>query len=81
MFEEIERRANAAHADYSSGSELSELVRHSQGLWHSMHPDFLRDQLTDSLERLQLETMDVYLLHNPEYYIEWAIQEGISPRK
>jgi aryl-alcohol dehydrogenase-like predicted oxidoreductase len=81
LFEEMQRRANEAHADYSSGSELSELVRHSQGLWHSMHPDFLRDQLTDSLERLQLEAMDVYLLHNPEYYIEWAIQEGISPEE
>jgi aryl-alcohol dehydrogenase-like predicted oxidoreductase len=77
LFEEMQRRANEAHADYSSGSELSELVRHSQGLWHSIHPDFLRDQLTDSLERLQLETLDVYLLHNPEYYIEWAIQDGI----
>ncbi len=77
LFEEMQRRANVAHADYSPGSELSELVRHSQGLWHSIHPDFLRDQLTDSLERLQLETLDVYLLHNPEYYIEWAIGEGI----
>ena len=78
LYEEMQRRANAAHADYSSGSELSELVRHSQGLWHSIHPDFLRDQLTDSLERLQLQTIDVYLLHNPEYYLEWALGEGIS---
>ncbi len=75
LFEEMQRRANAAHADYSAGSELSELVRHSDGLWHSIHPDFLRDQITDSLERLQLETIDVYLLHNPEYFIEWAIGE------
>ncbi len=81
LFEEMQRRANAAHADYAAGSELSEIVRHSQGLWHSMHPDFLRDQLTDSLERLQLETMDVYLLHNPEYYIEWAIGDGIPPEE
>src|SRR5581483_10142419 len=76
-FEEMQRRANAAHADYSAGSELSELVRHSQGLWHSIHPDFLRDQISESLERLQLETIDVYLLHNPEYYIEWALNEGV----
>jgi aryl-alcohol dehydrogenase-like predicted oxidoreductase len=76
LFDEMQRRANTPHADYSPGSELTEIVRHSQGLWHSIHPDFLRDQLTDSLERLQLETVDVYLLHNPEYYIEWAIAEG-----
>ncbi len=76
LFNEMERRANSPHADYSAGSELSELVRHSQGLWHSIHPEFLRAQLTDSLERLQLETLDVFLLHNPEYYIQWAIAEG-----
>jgi aryl-alcohol dehydrogenase-like predicted oxidoreductase len=76
LFEEMQRRANAPHADYSAGSELSDLVRHSSGLWHSTHPDFLRDQITDSLERLGLETIDVYLLHNPEYFIEWAIGEG-----
>ncbi|MFI5201880.1 MAG: aldo/keto reductase, partial [Candidatus Kapaibacterium sp.] len=79
LFDEMQRRANAAHADYSPGSELSELVRHSEGLWHSIHPDFLRDQITESLERLQLETIDVYLLHNPEYYIEWALKEGVPP--
>ena len=78
LFEEMQRRANTAHADFSAGSELSELVRHSDGLWHSTHPDFLRDQITDSLERLQLETIDVFLLHNPEYYLEWAIGEGQS---
>ncbi|HET6402410.1 MAG TPA: aldo/keto reductase [Candidatus Kapabacteria bacterium] len=79
LYDEMQRRANAAHADYSAGSELSELVRHSEGLWHSIHPDFLRDQITDSLERLQLETIDIYLLHNPEYYIEWALGEGLAP--
>ena len=79
LYAEMERRANAAHADYGPGSELSELVRHSQGLWHSIHPDFLRDQIDDSIERLQIETIDVYLLHNPEYYVQWAIAEGIDP--
>jgi hypothetical protein len=77
LFEEMLRRANTAHADHSPGSELTELVRHSQGLWHSIHPDFLRDQIDDSLERLQVQTIDVYLLHNPEYYLEWALGEEI----
>ncbi|MDP4199621.1 MAG: aldo/keto reductase [Bacteroidota bacterium] len=76
LFEEIQLRANAPHADYSAGSELSDLVRHSNGLWHSIHPDFLRDQITASLDRLALPAIDVYLLHNPEYFIEWAIAEG-----
>jgi len=76
LYEEMQRRANTPHADYSAGSELSEIVRYNQGLWHSIHPDFLRDQIDESLERLQLETIDVYLLHNPEYFVQWAIGEG-----
>ena len=39
-----------------------------EGCWHCLHPEFLQDQLTRSLDRLQLETLDVCLLHNPEYF-------------
>jgi aryl-alcohol dehydrogenase-like predicted oxidoreductase len=64
-------------ADLSSGSEFSELTSYGPDLWHSIHPDFLKDQITRSLERLQLESIDLYLLHNPEYYIQWAIKEDV----
>jgi aryl-alcohol dehydrogenase-like predicted oxidoreductase len=37
-----------------------------------MHPEFLADQLTRSLTRLQLEALDVCLLHNAEYYLSDA---------
>ncbi|HYM19369.1 MAG TPA: aldo/keto reductase [Candidatus Kapabacteria bacterium] len=63
--------------DTSIGSFDAELVRYGQGLWHSIHPEFLEDQITRSLDRLQLETIDVYLLHNPEYYIQAAIDDNI----
>ena len=64
-------------ADRSKGSELNELTRYGADLWHSIHPKFLEDQITRSLERLGLETIDLYLLHNPEYYIQWAIREDV----
>ena len=48
------------------------LVKYKVGLDHCIHPDFIEDQLTRSLERLQLATIDCYLLHNPEYYLSWA---------
>ncbi len=48
------------------------LVKLRDGLDHCIHPDFLEDQLTRSLNRLNLETLDGYLLHNPEYYLQWA---------
>jgi aryl-alcohol dehydrogenase-like predicted oxidoreductase len=54
------------------GHPFPELVEYAEGLEHCIHPEFLGDQLQRSLERLKLETLDFYLLHNPEYYLEWA---------
>lgn len=54
------------------GLPFCDLVEVSDGLEHCIHPEFLEDQLTASLERLQVETLDVYLLHNPEYFFEVA---------
>jgi aryl-alcohol dehydrogenase-like predicted oxidoreductase len=76
-FERMRARVESPNADLSAGSELAELTKYGKGLWHSIHPDFLKDQITRSLDRLQLETIDVYLLHNPEYYIQHAIKESI----
>ncbi|NJN55521.1 MAG: aldo/keto reductase [Anaerolineae bacterium] len=54
------------------GRPFPNLIKYAEGLDHCIHPEFLADQLTRSLERLNLETLDVYLLHNPEYYLMWA---------
>lgn len=54
------------------GRPFPNLVKYAEGLDHCIHPEFLDDQLTRSLERLNVETLDVYLLHNPEYYLSWA---------
>ena len=58
-----------------AGRPFPELVEYGEGLEHCIHPDFLRDQLNRTLERLNLETLDSYLLHNPEYYLEWALEK------
>ncbi len=58
------------------GRPFADLVEYGEGLEHCIHPDFLRDQLNRSLERLGLATLDFYLLHNPEYYLEWAAKNG-----
>src|SRR5689334_13670307 len=58
-----------------------EVVKYAEGLWHSIHPDFLETQVQLSLERTQLDFADVYLLHNPEYYLEEiAHHRPITPR-
>jgi len=65
------------------GRPFPELVEYGEGLEHCIHPEFLRDQLNRSLERLNLETLDFYLLHNPEYYLEWAkkIKHPLEPAR
>jgi hypothetical protein len=59
------------------GDPFPELVLYGEGLEHCIHPDFLQDQLTRSLERLKLQTLDVFLLHNPEYYLGWTLKNGL----
>jgi aryl-alcohol dehydrogenase-like predicted oxidoreductase len=59
------------------GMPFLDLVLYGEGLEHCIHPEFLEDQLTASLERLQMPALDVYLLHNPEYYLSWANKAGV----
>ncbi len=57
-----------ARAREQGGAAFPEMVKYTDGCWHCIHPQFLADQLERSLRRLQLEKVDVYLLHNPEYF-------------
>lgn len=60
------------------GRPFADLVLYDEGLEHCIHPDFLAEQLTRSLDRLGLQTVDCYLLHNPEYYLSWAKQAKLA---
>ena len=46
-----------------------EVVEYGEGIWHCIHPDFLETQISFSSQRLELESIDVFLLHNPEYFL------------
>jgi len=63
------------------GRPFPDLVEYGQGLEHCIHPVFIEDQLTRSLSRLKLETLDGYLLHNPEYYLGWSKKSGVPPEQ
>lgn len=67
-----------ARAREERGDGYAEMVKYQPGLWHCMHPDFIRDQLQRSLDRLELATLDVCLLHNPEYFLIDAERRGES---
>lgn len=57
------------------GQKIPELVPFHHNCYHSIHPDFMRDQLKRSLERLQTHYIDIYLLHNPEYYLILSVRD------
>ena len=63
------------------GSAFPEMVKYTDGCWHCIHPEFLADQLGRSLERLRVEQVDVYRLHNPEYFFTDATKrrKGVAP--
>lgn len=59
------------------GKSFPAVVEFEKNLWHCIHPDFLEDQIERQLSRLnQIPEeggyIDVYLLHNPEYYLKSA---------
>ncbi len=54
----------------ADGKPFPEMNKLNARLWHCIHPDFLEDQITRSLERLKIDQLDVLLLHNPEYFLK-----------
>lgn len=62
----------------AEGKLFSEVVELQDKLWHSISPEFIEDQINRQLSRLMLDYADVYLLHNPEYFLNWAEVNNLS---
>ncbi len=60
------------------GRPFPEIVKIHDDCWHCIHPEFLEDQLERSLRRLSVACVDVFLLHNPEYFLQVARHQGLS---
>ncbi|MBL7997922.1 MAG: aldo/keto reductase [Candidatus Kapabacteria bacterium] len=71
------RNYHRAYKKEHQGHAFPHVVKYADGLWHCIHPEFLEDQLTRSLRHINTEYLDVHLLHNPEYFLMNAAQEGI----
>lgn len=65
----------------AEGRPFPDLVPFAEDMEHCIHPDFLEWQIDKSLERLDLECVDCFLLHNPEYYLKWAEAAGVPRRE
>lgn len=66
------------NARQAMGHEYEEVVKVGEGISHCIHPDFLSDAFERSLSRLRSNSVDVLLLHNPEYYLQIAHQSGLT---
>lgn len=56
---------------------FEDVVEYSESCYHSISKSFLKTQLTESLERLQRNKLDCYLIHNPEYFIYEALKKDM----
>lgn len=52
------------------GDPFADMVEFQSDCWHNISPAFLESQISKSLERLKLNSIDVVLLHNPEYFLK-----------
>jgi aryl-alcohol dehydrogenase-like predicted oxidoreductase len=57
---------------------FEEVVEFTEDCFHSISKSFMKDQLTESLKRLEMEKIDCFLIHNPEYYLLDAINKNID---
>jgi aryl-alcohol dehydrogenase-like predicted oxidoreductase len=58
-----------------NATPFPDVVEFEEGLWHCIHPEFLEDQINRQLHRLDQNEngyIDIYLLHNTEYYLRNA---------
>jgi len=67
-----------ANMDRHKDKAFEEVVEFSKDCFHSISKSFIQDQLTESLKRLEMQRLDCYLIHNPEYYLLDAINRKVD---
>jgi aryl-alcohol dehydrogenase-like predicted oxidoreductase len=67
-----------ANMDRHKDEPFEEVVEFSKDCFHSISQSFMHDQLTQSLNRLEMQRLDCYLIHNPEYYLLDAINKKVD---
>lgn len=60
------------------GNSFPEMSKFGDETWHCIHPEFIFDQVERSCSRLGVKTIDVYLLHNPEYMLKKFEIDGME---
>lgn len=60
------------------GHSFEEMLKPDSVCWYCIHPNFVRHQFFESLQRLNVEALDVYLIQNPEYFFISSKQSGVN---
>ena len=53
-----------------AGNPYPDMVKIGEDIWHCIHPEILKAQLSGSLRRMATPYADALLLHNPEYFFK-----------
>ena len=64
--------------EVKEGVHFPEIVKFAEHIYHCISPEFLEHQLTRSLERLNMDSIDCYLIHNPEYFVLDAMNNDLD---
>ncbi len=62
------------------GELWNDVIEMPNETWHCIAPEFLAHSITQSLERLKVDSIDVLLIHNPEVFFK-ASRKNINERK
>lgn len=62
----------------TAGKAFNDVLKPDSVCWYCIDPDFLKYQFNESLRRLQVNGIEVYLIQNPEYFFLTAQQDGIA---
>ncbi len=54
----------------SQGQEIPDMIEINANAWHCIHPEYIEWTLQNSLQRLKLNKISGFLLHNPECFFK-----------
>jgi aryl-alcohol dehydrogenase-like predicted oxidoreductase len=60
------------------GIDIPGVLKLNPQLWYCLSPEYIQAQCDRSLQRLQCQTLDVYLLHNPEYILQYWLSQKLA---
>ena len=60
------------------GQSFEEMLKLDSVCWYCIHPKFVKHQFLESLQRLDVNALDVYLIQNPEYFFISSRNNGVS---